>query len=35
MAEELPPLAQRSAEEAVRLYELKIVNQMDQLFAAC
>jgi glycerol-3-phosphate dehydrogenase len=35
MAEDLPPLVQRHAEEAVRLYELKIINQIDQLFAAC
>jgi glycerol-3-phosphate dehydrogenase len=35
MAEDLPPLIQRHAEEAVRLYEQKIINQMDQLFAAC
>jgi glycerol-3-phosphate dehydrogenase len=35
MAADLPPLVQGHPEEAVRLYELKIINQMDQLFAAC
>lgn len=35
MAEDLPPLSPRHAEEAVRLYEQKIINQMDHLFAAC
>lgn len=34
MAEDLPPLVPRHAEEAVRLYELKIIHQMDQLLAA-
>jgi hypothetical protein len=35
MAEDLPPLPRHRPEDAVRLYEQKIVNQMDQLLAAC
>lgn len=35
LAEDLPPLGAHHAEEAVRLYEAKIISQMDQLLAAC